>query len=230
MEQRLLLANGGESSSSVGEKKVLASRLEAGSEAKKVRKKRVASAKEEAGEEEEKDGPLLHRGGVLGDLPSLSPGGKVSPDKNTLKNHSKATIDGAGSMFTADGKSKTGPRGAASRNELPKDVPPEFVCELCRKIMSDPVKSVYGNFFEATVINRWLKDQGHICPLTGAPMSDTDLTPDEELRGKIQQWMLAKSQGPKDQPPVVDPTEVDPYTPLKQKVPIVPENDDLYDF
>ena len=135
------------------------------SQPKKMKKKRNPSAKDELVAEEKEDEPLLHSGGILGDLPSLgvSPN-KSSPDKGTLARHSQAKIDGAESMFSVKGKERS---GAASRTEPPKDVPREFVCELCQKLMSDPVKSVYGNVFEATVINRWIKEQGHICPLTG---------------------------------------------------------------
>ena len=49
----------------------------------------------------------------------------------------------------------------------PKDTPVEFICELCQKLMSDPVRSVYGNVFDRPVIEAWIQKQGHICPLTG---------------------------------------------------------------
>lgn len=137
-------------------------------ETKVIKHKNAPSAKTENRTAEEKAGPLIHSGGVLGDLPSLKSPNKAPTDENILRQHTKTQIDGAGSMLTPQGMKKAGKsRGAASRNQLPKDVPPEFVCELCHKIMSDPVKTVYGNTFEATVINRWFREQGHICPLTG---------------------------------------------------------------
>ena len=46
-------------------------------------------------------------------------------------------------------------------------MPKEFVCSLSNRPMSDPVRSMYGNVFEKSVILDWLKNQGHICPLTG---------------------------------------------------------------
>lgn len=136
-------------------------------EAKNSRPRVAAAAKEKEAGDEKQD--LLHTGGVLGDLPSLVSPNKASPDKNTLMKHSKASIDGAGALLTHDGgRSKSGFRGAvAKKNDLPKDVPPEYVCELSHRIMSDPVKSVYGHMFESTAINRWVREQGHICPLTG---------------------------------------------------------------
>ena len=140
-------------------------------EAKKSRHRVAATAKTEETEEEKQE--LLHSGGVLGDLPSLVSPNKASPDKNTLMKHSKASIDGAGALLTHDGgKSKSGYRGAvAKKNDLPKDVPLEYVCELSHRIMSDPVKSVYGHMFESIAINRWVREQGHICPLTGEESS-----------------------------------------------------------
>lgn len=137
-------------------------------ESKRIRTKLVQSSKVEELEDEEKPTQLLHSGGVLGDLPQLTTPKKASPDKVALLKHSKAPIDGASSIMTAEGaRLGANGRGSAAKNDLPKDVPPEFVCQLCHRVMSDPVKSVYGHTFEATVINRWFREQGHICPLSG---------------------------------------------------------------
>ena len=48
-----------------------------------------------------------------------------------------------------------------------KNIPKEYICELSHNLMSDPVRSVYGNVFESNVINTWMKEQGRICPITG---------------------------------------------------------------
>ena len=47
------------------------------------------------------------------------------------------------------------------------NIPPEFLCNLSQKQMTEPVRSVYGNHFEKAVILDWFKNQGHICPITG---------------------------------------------------------------
>jgi hypothetical protein len=51
--------------------------------------------------------------------------------------------------------------------DVPADIPPDFLCDLCRRPMSDPVQSIYGNRFEYPVISKWLSQQGRICPITG---------------------------------------------------------------
>ena len=38
-----------------------------------------------------------------------------------------------------------------------------------------------------------MKQQGQICPLSGAPLAETDLTPLEPLRLRISKWILQRS-------------------------------------
>lgn len=45
--------------------------------------------------------------------------------------------------------------------------PQKYMCELCQRPMSDPVKSLYGHIYERSVILDWFAKQGRICPLTG---------------------------------------------------------------
>lgn len=54
-----------------------------------------------------------------------------------------------------------------AHEDVPPDMPKEFLCELTRKPMNDPVKSIYGNTFEKATIMTWFKNQGRICPLSG---------------------------------------------------------------
>lgn len=111
--------------------------------------------------------------------------------------------------------------------------------------MTDPVKSVYGNFFERSVIEEWLKNQGKICPLTGVPLSESDLSPQEDLKIKIRKWILQKSISPDDNPLIPD-SETESASPTstqlknkssptkgitnKTKVGNNSAEDDLYDF
>jgi hypothetical protein len=46
-------------------------------------------------------------------------------------------------------------------------MPPEYLCQLTRKPMSDPVKTIYNNVYDRAAISKWLSTQGKICPLTG---------------------------------------------------------------
>jgi hypothetical protein len=91
-------------------------------------------------------------------------------------------------------------------------------------MMSEPVKTVYGNVMEKAVIVEWMAKQGHICPLTGAPLSETDLTPNNELKTKIRKWILQRSMA--DSGTTTTAGE-DKVSPKKNKV---PKDDDLYDF
>ena len=108
------------------------------------------------------DVPLLHSGAILGDLPALVTPIKKSPEKSKTSNRNALRAR------------KTEDKTSGTHNQLPTDVPPEFICELSHKLMSDPVKSLYGHTYESVVIRRWLQDQGRICPLTGCHYSSVD--------------------------------------------------------
>ena len=187
--------------------------------------RRVASSKSSGGDfedkEDAKDGSpveLLHSGGVLGDLPALSPAKKDATGSTTKKKKKKQNM-------------------ISRQGDLPADIPQEFVCELCQKQMTDPVKSIYGNVFEKGVIDNWLKTQGRICPLTGAPLSDTDLTPMDELKTRIRKWILQRSINAGDAPvlstPTADPTPSRIAPDKSGKIPHGgnrASDDGLYDF
>ena len=114
--------------------------------------------------------------------------------------------------------------------DVPADTPKEFLCELCQRMMSEPVKTVYGNMMEKAVILEWMAKQGHICPLTGAPLSETDLTPNE-LKTKIRKWILQRSMsGTGDSGTVADQEEEKRASPSKTKTKVLKDEDDLYDF
>ena len=129
--------------------------------------------------------------------------------------------------------SDTAPARATRQATFPTDVPPEFVCELCQKQMSDPVKSVYGNVFEKNAIENWLKTQGHICPLTGAPLGDTDLSPMDELKTRIRKWILQRSMQHDGDRPSDSSVDVAPgksQSSPQKKTGAMKADDGLYDF
>jgi hypothetical protein len=115
-------------------------------------------------EEDVQEEKLLHSGGVLGDLPSFSPN-KRSPTKKIdidQSNALSAVLDDPSPI-----KSKSTTKKEKRVHSEGKDVPKEFLCELCQRQMTDPVKSIYGNVFEKSVIEQWIRKHGHVCPLTG---------------------------------------------------------------
>lgn len=143
-------------------------------------------------DDKEKDS-LLHSGRVLGDLPSLA-SKRSSPGK---------PFESSGKVSSSSKKNKKKNR---RRNDLPKDAPPGYLCELSQRLMSDPVRSTYGNVFERAAIASWIRDQGQICPITGCPLAESELEADKQLKAEIQQWILARGQAPL---PVNKPVESD---------------------
>jgi hypothetical protein len=124
-----------------------------------------AEAKREASREaksEDKPPLLLHSGPMLGDLPALgSPLTAVSLGPTSKRGK------GSSSKGTKNKKRLLSAAAPANAAPIPPDCPPEFVCELSQTVMSDPVRSIYGNVFEFSVINQWLKHHGRVCPITG---------------------------------------------------------------
>mmetsp|Transcript_32171 Transcript_32171/g.54252 ORF Transcript_32171/g.54252 Transcript_32171/m.54252 type:complete len:684 (+) Transcript_32171:94-2145(+) len=98
---------------------------------------------------------------------------------------------------TGKKKKKKHPHGGEGE-AVPKDMPPEFLCQLTRRPMSDPVDTVYGNVFDRMAIMNWLSTQGKICPLTGAPLAESDLKTNKDLGNQIKKWILMKSTGAAD--------------------------------
>jgi hypothetical protein len=141
------------------------------SEKKSVKKVRAVDAATKVTAEDANEEKLLHSGPILGNLPALATPSKV--DKNSPTKYSSESIDGAGVLsgkIAADQDSrKKKPKStkSAPKPDVPSDVPQQYLCELCRKPMSDPVKSIYGNYFENSVITKWLSQQGRICPISG---------------------------------------------------------------
>jgi len=157
---------------------------------------------------------LLHSGPLLGNLPAFgkkqaSPtkfqrevdqalSDKPAPFRTGNPNALFGAAPGARPpSMRADGKSG-GTKNKKHNNpadEVPKDTPPEFICQLTQRVMSDPMKTIYGNVYDRTAIVNWLNTQGKICPLTGAPLSESDLVPHEELNKAIKKWILQRSTG-----------------------------------
>lgn len=131
---------------------------------------------------------LLHSGPLLGNLPAFGKN-TASPkkfqtdiDHALLSSHSNAGHSGgifgnpAGPGMKSPSKradDKTGgkKKKKKSHDDVPKDTPVEFLCQLTQRLMSEPVKTIYGNVYDRTAIMNWLSTQGKICPLTGKCLS-----------------------------------------------------------
>mmetsp|Transcript_27122 Transcript_27122/g.44793 ORF Transcript_27122/g.44793 Transcript_27122/m.44793 type:complete len:249 (-) Transcript_27122:502-1248(-) len=68
------------------------------------------------------------------------------------------------------------------------DVPQEFLCDLTKEIMREPMVSRYGNHFERKAIMDWLQQGNNYCPVSGQALRPSNLISDKNLQWKIQFW------------------------------------------
>ena len=64
---------------------------------------------------------------------------------------------------------------------------------ITRKLMSDPVKA-HGVTYERAAIQKWLREQGHVCPLTHKPLAAAQLRPHAQLREEIAAWNIRNTR------------------------------------
>lgn len=101
-----------------------------------------------------------------------------------------------------------------------KDIPSHFLCELSNKIMKEPVKTKYGNYFDHDTLKEWFQSQGKICPITFMPLSEIDYDVDNELMREIKSWKKNNnSESPKKEQPRDDKPRDKPV-----------EEEDIYNF
>jgi hypothetical protein len=60
-------------------------------------------------------------------------------------------------------------------------------------LLQDPVRSPYGHVFDKAVIAQCLKKLGNRCPITGNPLTKSELVPDEDLHKEIREWQVARA-------------------------------------
>lgn len=62
-------------------------------------------------------------------------------------------------------------------------------------IILDPVRTCDGHVFERSAILAWFAKWPGLSPLTGAMLPDSTLSPDDELRDRIQELISKKGRG-----------------------------------
>ena len=67
-----------------------------------------------------------------------------------------------------------------------KGVPQEFICPLSMELMQDPVVAADGHVYDRTSLEKWFAAGKKTSPLTGAPLTHTDLIPCTTLKSLIQ--------------------------------------------
>ena len=70
------------------------------------------------------------------------------------------------------------------------NVPSKFRCSLDGNLMKHPVTSPHGHVFDMQTIERWINQSGQLCPITGKPLSLSDLEPDVALTAEITSWHI----------------------------------------
>ncbi|XP_058643666.1 uncharacterized protein LOC131547244 isoform X5 [Onychostoma macrolepis] len=70
-------------------------------------------------------------------------------------------------------------------------VPPHLVCPLSGKIFVDPVKTKGGCVYERRAIEEYLKTNNND-PVTGKPLSCTDLTPDKNMKKSVVEYRTSQ--------------------------------------
>ncbi|XP_016407679.1 uncharacterized protein LOC107739942 isoform X2 [Sinocyclocheilus rhinocerous] len=70
-------------------------------------------------------------------------------------------------------------------------VPPHLVCPLSGKIFVDPVKTRGGCVYERRAIEEYLKTNNND-PVTGKPLSCTDLTPDKNMKKSVVEYRTSQ--------------------------------------
>ena len=161
---------------------------------------------------------------LLGDLPNLNPQQSKSSRRKSKQHNSSVRSSGRSSRKLRRRKQKKSNK-AFSTIAPPQDgVPAKFCCALTGKIMSDPMKTAYGNHrFDRQAIEQWLQSQGNVCPVTGNPLSLVEVKADAELRMEISGWQLAsavEAASPK-------PTDSESFN---NPDPVAACEEDLYDF
>ncbi|KAG5490479.1 hypothetical protein JKF63_00599 [Porcisia hertigi] len=109
---------------------------------------------------------------LLGEMPALKPEKK-----------NKISIDKAAVTI----RHKVKPCG---QQDCIEGVDADLLCALTGSVMKNPVSSPYGQTYEKEAIMNWLEQNGSVCPITGRPLTATELQPNEAVATKIMQQIV----------------------------------------
>lgn len=112
---------------------------------------------------------------LLGDIPSLKP-----------KKAKKISIEKA----AAPVRHKV---GATVRRDAVEGVDQDLLCALTGTVMKNPVVSPYGHTFEKEDILNWLDQNGSVCPITGKPLTASQLVPNTAVAAKVMQQVVRQT-------------------------------------
>jgi len=105
--------------------------------------------------------PLVRGPSLLGDLPQLAASQKKKKEKSKIRIESRSVVE----------------------------CPDEMRCSIDGKVMTNPVRSPLGHYFEKKTLERWVTSCGSVCPITSKPLRLDECTPDAEMKKRIIKFL-----------------------------------------
>ncbi|CAO2034609.1 unnamed protein product [Urochloa humidicola] len=93
---------------------------------------------------------------------------------------------GTGGRKRGGGEGRRPAAEEADEDAVP--VPPQFLCPISSRIMSDPVIVASGQTYDRRSIEEWFSAGNQLCPQTQQDLLDTTLIPNHLVRSMILQW------------------------------------------
>ncbi|CAN6248171.1 unnamed protein product [Urochloa humidicola] len=93
---------------------------------------------------------------------------------------------GTGGRKRSGGEGRRPAAEEADEDAIP--VPPQFLCPISSRIMSDPVIVASGQTYDRRSIEEWFSAGNQLCPQTQQDLLDTTLIPNHLVRSMILQW------------------------------------------
>ncbi|KIW15605.1 hypothetical protein PV08_05653 [Exophiala spinifera] len=131
-----------------------------------------------------------------------------------------------------------------SQNDMDMDdiftVPEDFRCPISSAVFAEPVRTTDGFVYDRKAIERWFTIRGS-APMTGLPLDDRTLTPDEDLQKQIRDWLKSEDigRGPQNSPEIsqIDPCNtknivdfIGPNVQFTREIPHTARLLDVYEF
>lgn len=80
----------------------------------------------------------------------------------------------------------------AAINDTEEAVPDEFYCPITYDLMKNPVRCSDGFTYEESAIKEWLTTRRNTSPMTNLEIKVISLTPDPELKKKIEEFKTGR--------------------------------------
>lgn len=75
------------------------------------------------------------------------------------------------------------------------DIPLEFICPITHEMMGNPVVAADGFTYEKSAILEWFDRGNSTSPMTNVELPSTDLSENDEVKGKIEEYLKSMDFG-----------------------------------